>query len=145
MKGITFTAAFLLLFVFCVNASAQSIGKIFKKADADTIFGKVYFSKKIDSKLIQKVLNDTTNITMFKVTKDKLIILDKHRKPIFPDTVKVRDDEPFYLYSKDKLKELFDKSDNKAEAVVEMRGSTLTITTGGLTIEQSSYCPPICY
>ena len=145
MKKI-YKSVFFVVFCFCVNLSAQSSGKIFYKMDADTIFGRVYFSHDFDAKLIQKVMDDPTDITMFKITKDQLIILDKNRKPIFPDTISVNKDEPFYLYSKDKLKELFDKSENKdnAEAIVEMRGSTVTITSGNFTLEQAALCPPFC-
>lgn len=145
MKRIILTVAICFLFILNPDLFAQSIGKIFKKADADTIFGKVYFSKNIDSNLIQKMLSDTTNITMFKLTKDKLIILNKNKKPIYPDTISVNNDETFYLFTKDKLKELFDKSGNKSGANIEMRGSSLTITSGDITLEQAVICPPICF
>lgn len=144
MKGFILTVALSFLFVLNADLNGQSIGKIFKQADADTIFGKVYFAKKIDSKLIQKIMIDTTNITMFRLTKEKLIILNKYRKLIYPDTLSVNMDEPFYLFTKDKLNELFEKSGNKSEANIEMRGSTLTITSGDITLEQAAICPPIC-
>jgi hypothetical protein len=139
--------AVLMLFV-CSNISAQTIGKLFKKAEADSIFGKVYFSQTMDSKLISEVLNDSTNVMMFRVTKDSLFIIDKHRKPVFPAKEKPRDYQVFYQYSKDMLKKLFDQFEainEETTATVELRGSTVTITSGAFTLENACICPPLCY
>jgi len=138
--------AVFMLFI-CSNLSAQTIGKLFKKAEADSIFGKVYFSQTMDSKLIKKILDDSTNVMMFRVTKDSLIVMDIHRKPLHPSSYKPRGDEPYYLYSKDMLKKLFDQYDEINEettATAQMRGSTVTITAGSLTLENSMVCPPVC-
>jgi len=144
MQGLKLTAAFLFFLVFFANSSAQSIGKIYSKTDADSLFGKVHFSQKIDAELMKKILDDTTKVAMFKISKDKLLVLDKYKKAISPDSINVGADESFYIYSKDMLKELFEKGDNEEGVYVEMRRNTLTISSGNYTLEFSYICPPFC-
>lgn len=134
-------------FVICANITAQtneSIGKIFTKAFADSAFGKVYFSYQLGKDVIKKVMDDTTDILAFKMTKKDFEIFNKYRKAVYPDSAKVGKDEPCYLVSKDKIKELLDRSKSTGDPSLEMRASNVTITSGALTIEQTCLCPPIC-
>ena len=148
MKKILLTAAIIIFISFSytgLNAQEkESIGKVFDKQLADIAFGKVHFSYLIGKKIIKKIMDDTTDIVMFKVTDEKLSIFNKHRKAIHPANATIGDEEPCYLFSKDKFKELLDKSKTKNKVNVEMRGSSITLSSDEFILDQSWICPPIC-
>ena len=142
-KGVLYLAVFFI-FASGIVASAQSIGKIFSKADADSAFGKVFYSQTIGKAKLDSLISDSTNVLMFRVTETELIILNKDRITVYPDNRKVDKSEPYFAYTKDKIKELINSNKDNAEVLVEARGSTTTLTYGNLTVEQSALCPPFC-
>lgn len=148
MKKILLTAA-IMIFVSLsysgLNAQTkQSIGKIFDKEFADYAFGKVHFSYLIKKNVIKKIMDDTTDIVAFRVTDEKLAVFNKHRKAIHPANATIGDEEPCYLFSKDKIKELLDKSKTKNIISVEMRGSHVTLSSDEFVLNEAWICPPVC-
>lgn len=138
------TALFLTIFLLtALTINAQSVGKLFKKTFADTTFGKVKIAKTLSVEMMEKFIADSTDALMFKVTKDELIVLNKNKQPLFPPEKKVDPKDYFFWFTKDKIKELLAiKADG--DIMVEMRNSTITLTYGEETLEQSSLCPPFC-
>jgi len=146
-KGILLTITIFLISFSYSNLSAQtsqSVGKLFDKQFADYAYGKVYFSFPISEDVIKKIMDDPTNYALFKVTKDGVKIFNADRKAINPADATVSADEPCYVYSKDKIKELLDTSKQAGSLTVEMRGSHTTLTSGEITLEMAWICPPVC-
>ena len=149
MKKILLTAAIIIFISFSytgLNAQEKlSIGKVFDKDLAEVVFGKIHFSYLIKKNVIKKIMNDTTDIITFKVTDEKLAIFNKHRKAIHPADATVGPEEPCYLFSKDKIEELLNKNKKKDKTIsVEMRGSSVTLSSDEFILDQSWICPPIC-
>jgi len=146
-KGILLTITIFLISFSYSNLNAQtsqSVGKLFDKQFADYAYGKVYFSFPISEDVIKKIMDDPTNYILFKVTKEKVEIFNADRKAINPADATVGPDEPCYVYSKDKIKELLDTSKLAGSLIVEMRGSHITLSSGEITLEMTIHCPPIC-
>lgn len=72
-----------------------------------------------------------------------VIILDANRKALYPANKIVTPEEVFYYYSKSKVKEFLAISTSTI-VFIEMRNSTLTLTSGEFTLEMTLNCPPIC-
>lgn len=144
MKKTILLAVVVLLISFSNLSAQQSVGKVFDKQFADYAYGKVYFSFPLSEDAIKKILDDPTNYALFKVTKEKVQVFNADRKALYPADGVVGKDEPCYVYSKDKIKELLDSSKQAGSITVEMRGSHITLSSGEFTLEMTCFCPPIC-
>ena len=123
---------------------AQSIGKLLTKSEADILFGKPVFSFTLEKKVFDKIFTDTSTVFLFNVNKNKLAIFDRKKNLVYPDTVQMSTNEIYFIYSRDKLQELLDASKVSNSLSIEMRESTLTITSGQSTLEYAWPCPPMC-
>jgi hypothetical protein len=85
----------------------------------------------------------TTNLLMFNIINEKLIILGDERKPLYPEGYVVPADVIFRVYSKEKVFELLDTG-SESNNFVEIRGGIITVTNGDYTLEFGSLCPPWC-
>ena len=136
---------FLLLFlmVFGSQLFAQEAGKIYSKADADALLGKVTMSMQIDRDKLVKITDTDSKGFMFKINGGELIILDAQRKTLYPDSRMVSSSEVFNYFSKSKVKEFLNQT-SASVISIQMRGSTLTLESDGFDLDNSFMCPPIC-
>ena len=146
MKKNVLLAAIIVFVSFSfsdLSAQVKSVGKIFDRDVADAVFGKVFFSYLIDQETVKKIMSDTTSYVLFKVTPKQLGIFNNKRTAIYGTEPSIAADVPCYVFSKDKLKELLDRS-KASSLTVEMRGSTVTLAADGIILDDSWLCPPVC-
>ncbi len=146
MKSKNHSFAFVL-FLFLISAfeiNAQTVGKVYTKQAADSIYGPVLNSTIINTQDLQSLFSKTFNYLMFKVIQDNLVILDDNRNPIYPADFSVSEYDVFNYCSVSKLQELISNG-NDPFTFVENRQKVLTITNGGFTLEEIQPCPPYCY
>ena len=130
-----------LLFLSC--SSTQQFGKIFTKAEADQLFGKVIFSTEIPQEIVVDVLNKTEKNIMFGIVNQNAIVLDNNRKLLYPAKAEFKDTDVFTVYSVSVLKELFSKG-KSININVEQRREVLSISYDDYILENGIWCPPYC-
>ena len=145
MKKRFFITVLTLFFVLCIASLnfAQVKGQIFTKEDADKQFGSVLFSVKMSADELQSYLDRTSDDIMFRITDNKVVILDNTRKVLNIDNYKVEEDEQFKVFSVLIVKELLIKGGNST-VNIEQRKDVLSITNGEFTLEMGAICPPWC-
>jgi len=134
---------FLCIIFLSTVSYPQTIGQVFSKGAADTLFGNVIESVSITQSDLDSVLNQTQNYIMFQIINGELIILGDGRKVLYPAGKNVGPDEVFSLFSKSKVIELLGLG-NGTIIAVEKRQCHLTVTFGSNTLELSWPCPPLC-
>ncbi|HKB84589.1 MAG TPA: hypothetical protein VKD08_00345 [Ignavibacteriaceae bacterium] len=124
-------------------AENQSLGEIITRDTAVQEFGQVGISVLISSDLLQSISEMTTDLLMFNIIEEKLVILGDKRKILYPEGFLVPAETVFKVYSKTKVLELIE-SGGSDDNFVEFRGDNLTITNSDSTLEFGSLCPPYC-
>ncbi len=134
----------IILTVISVSViGAQTIGKIYTKDAADSIYGKVDVSVKLNTADLLSYASKTSDYIMFNIVQGKAVVLDNKRSPLTPSDSAVSSTEVFKVCSVSVLLKLL-KSGNSPETYFEERQNVLTITNGDFTVEQVANCPPIC-
>jgi hypothetical protein len=142
-NNIKFSFCFLLILILSQINTAQTIGKIFSKEEADKNFGPVLSSVSIASSELKTLISQSDKYIMFSVKDGKLSILRDDRILLYPEGFKVNADEKYAVYSKSKVEELLNSG--KADTtIIEQRKDVISITNGQHTLEMASWCPPFC-
>ncbi len=118
------------------------VGKIFKKDEADKLYGKVLKSVKIETSNTKAILKNAGEYVMFKFEGDNLIIFSDRNKTIH-GTYTTKASDVLYVYSKSKVEEVM-KEGAESETYFEQRKEVFTVTNGGYTLELVDRCPPFC-
>ncbi len=128
-----------------LEVNAQTVGKIFSKAVADSLYGPVLNSVKISTDSLQKTAALTKNGIMFNIIgNDSLIILGDNRVALSQKGLTVPDSVVFKYYSVSVLEKLLKEGGSK-ETYIEKRKKVLTVTNGVYTMEEARPCPPFCH
>ena len=135
---------FFYILLFSTVSFPQTVGKIFSRVEADSLFGNVIESVPIERCNLISLFNKTQNYIMFQVINGELVILGDGRKVLYPEGKNVSSDEVFALFSKSKVAELLGLSCGNT-VTVEKRNNYLTVTFELLTLEEMEWCPPFCY
>lgn len=69
------------LFLVC-SSNAQEYGKLYRKAQADSLYGPVKFSVSIPTANLQKMLKMTSKLILFKYNGSKFFIADNNKKAL---------------------------------------------------------------
>ncbi|MCL5031001.1 MAG: hypothetical protein M1480_18495 [Bacteroidetes bacterium] len=135
-----------VLFLFLISAfeiNTQTVGKVYTKQAADSIYGPVLNFTIINTQDLQSLFSKTNSYLMFKIIQDTLAILDDKRNLIYGSSFSFSDNDVFNYCSVSKIQELI-FNDNNPVTYVENRQNVLTITNGGFTLEETQPCPPYC-
>jgi len=135
---------FFYIFLFSTVSFSQTVGKIYSKEEANTLFGNVIDSTSVSLCDLISTINQTQNYVMFQIISGELIILGDGRKVLYPVGKTVDPKEVFTLFSKSKVVELLCLGSGNT-VTVEKRKDHLTITFGLNTLEFGEPCPPFCY
>jgi hypothetical protein len=125
------------------SATAPVIGKIYRKTQADSLYGPVLFSYEIPTEQLKGMLNKTYKYIMFKFDKDKFLITDNKRNVMNFSNAAVSADETLKVYSVSKVQELI-KLGLGPVTKIEKRANVTSITNEAYTLEFASGCPPFC-
>jgi hypothetical protein len=138
-----------LLFLAC--SPTTQIGKIYTIEEADKLLGKVIYSVDLNSSVLNKLLMKTDKSIMFGLIDRQVVILDNHRKLIYPEKAEFKDTDVFTVYSADLVMELLSsKALNKqnngiSDSVsIEQRREVLSVSSEAQTLESGWKCPPAC-
>ena len=133
---------FSLLFTGSIY-SQEEIGKIFTKAEADSLYGKVIESYTMSSDSLLGLLKEAGDKIMFRVKDNKAVITGSNRNPLYPKNAKVTQDEVLRVYSSKMVLELI-ATGRKEVVTIQLRESTTTIENGASVLELGFPCPPLC-
>lgn len=151
--------SFVLFFIVGTLSFGQNnlgvVGKIISEEQANQLFGNAQKSFHITGKQLATFVASTHEYLLvgLKENGNALVVLDNHRKPIFPRGYKVGQNDEFFVFSISKINELLGTGSKKI--TVETRNDgVLTILAkdavvsedrgDGQVLEFSLPCPPLC-
>lgn len=143
MKIFRFLLLAFMLLTLTGLLEAQTHGKLYSKEEADAVYGAVISSIPIKTAELQQLINRAGDEILFNILDNKLVILGKGRKALYPAGFAVDKETVFMMYSVSVVKELLDKGKDETTKV-EKRKDVLSLTNGAYTMEFASCCPPIC-
>jgi hypothetical protein len=125
------------------------IGKIYTKAEADSLFGPVLTVDTVKTTDLANLAKNTPKYMLFNLIDGKACVLNASREVIFNNSLvvgKAPTIEPtkvFRLFSTSKVLELI-KQGGSDVTTIETKANVLTLTNGATVLEQSLPCPPHC-
>jgi hypothetical protein len=136
-----------ILLVIYSSAAAQGKygvkGKIFPHEQADSLFGKVTQSVQISTDELKGVLAKAKDYVFFTIKNNNAVITNEKRESLIGNRVIPTQDEKMHFFSKSKITELL-QGTSSASVSIELRGTTLTVSTMESTMDLSAICPPFC-
>ncbi|RJQ57560.1 MAG: hypothetical protein C4517_17100 [Stygiobacter sp.] len=143
-----FTVTILILIaLISVTANAQGklgfVGKIFDKKEANILFGDVKSSTELKPNVLKQALLSAKDYVLITVRNGRISLANEKKQVLAGDLQPISTTETVYIFSKNKVAE-FVSLIGASPIQVEQRSSTLTVTAGDVTLEQSMACPPIC-
>lgn len=142
-KHFSFIGVISLVLILASISSAQTAGKLYSKNEANSIYGPVISSVKINTADLSNMLSKTSNYIMFSIKNGSPAILDNKRSSLYPRNLAISAEEVFHVFSVSIVKELITKG-GSTETYIENRKNVLTITNGAYTLEMALACPPFC-
>jgi len=142
--SITAVLTVLIIIFLSINCQAQSIGKLFGKAEADILFGQVEKSVDIKASVLLNLIEKSQKKVMFRFVDGDVLIAGDGRKVLNSTNATVNENDIFMSYSKEKVLELINKN-SSAIIQIEKRANTVTLTNNLDTLEESVGCPPDCW
>jgi len=134
----------ILIFIFStITICAQTVGKIYDKDEADSLYGSSVTTLSMSKSLLAAILDETSDYVMFKIDNNRIIILGDDREQLYPGQLIISEADVFTMYSKSKVVELLNQGSGTT-VYVEQRSTPLTLTYGESTLEEGSLCPPFC-
>lgn len=143
LKKFIFTLLLFSILSFEGTVYSQTVGKIYSKNEADSLFGKVIESVQIKADQFESIIQQSNIYVMIRVLNGELTVLGDGRNILYPAALSVEPGDVFLLYSKSKVEELLGLSSGSA-INIERRLGTTTITSGIYTLEEGWPCPPYC-
>jgi hypothetical protein len=120
------------------------VGKIYKKAEANKLFGEVRSVVKIKVSDLKNTVNKVDKYIMFRIDRDVAIVTDSKRNvKMGPENLRLAPTDVMHLYSKSVLNNLLAKSSDEYVSL-EMREKVFSVTYGEYTMEMAVLCPPVC-
>ncbi len=133
----------LAFLVFSINLQAQTVGKIFSKSEANTLFGPVLQSKTMSISELNSIISQTNNYVMFLINNGEVAIKGDGGNIIYNSGISILPNHVFMKYSKSILNELLLIS-TTGEVYIERRNSVISISNVSNTLEMGQPCPPFC-
>lgn len=139
---------FLTAFICLVSGTAKAqdtYGRIFNRAQADSLFGPILAFYTFDSAKVDRFMEKAGSHIMFNLKNGKIAILNSRRGIIYSDRNDTAVDslEVFSNFSTSVLRELLSKG-KKDTIFIEKRPEVISITNGDVTMEIARPCPPYC-
>jgi len=154
MKKISLLSVFAIIFtlgLFSTNYSQTEkvIGKLYSKAEANSVYGAVKTSLKIDTEVLKHIISRTPDKILFNIVNGNLMVLNADRSVLFSNDVaqkSVKSDVIFHMFSTSQVAKLLELGGNNPTTTIELRDNNiLTVTNGEESLEFSQICPPNCW
>ena len=153
MKRIISILTITILTIITFNSlgyaqATKVIGKLYTKADANQIYGKVNTSVTVNTSTILQTMEKSPDYLMFNIINGHLVILNGQRAVLYSTDLSIASvskSTVFHKFSVSKIKELISTGGNNVITTVELRNNNvLTITNGEETLDLGVVCPPNC-
>ena len=126
------------------------VGKIFTKAEADSLYGPVLIADTIKTEELAKLTTASPKYMLFNLIEGKSFVLNDSRAVLLSNALivgkalTVSPTQAFRVWSTSKVQELI-KQGGSDVTTVETRAKALTLTNGATVLEESAICPPLCH
>jgi rRNA pseudouridine-1189 N-methylase Emg1 (Nep1/Mra1 family) len=144
VKSFLIIAAMLVIYS---SSAAQGklgvVGKIFPHGQADALFGKVTQSVQISTDELKSVIAKAKDYVFLTIKNNRAVVTNEKRESLIGNRVIPTQDEIMHYLSKSKLTELL-KGTSSTSVSIELRGTTLTVSTMESTMDMMGACPPVC-
>lgn len=172
MKNLTKFLGLLLIISFGLTTqstaqNSEKIGKIFKKAEAHALFGRVFGTAEISKADLLKAVKKAGKYMYFNLKNGKPVVVDGKRRSLIDNSIglnehsistsinsnsaleirtpeaSINENEIYVVYSTEMVEE-FLTLDNFQVVLIERRGGVISLSTETNVIEMGSICPPYC-
>lgn len=133
----------LAISIFSINLHAQTVGKIFSKNEANTLFGAVLESKTMSVSELKSIISQTNNYVMFLIKNGVVAIKGDGGTVIYNGGVTLYSTDVFMKYSKSMVSDILLIS-TTGEIYIEKRNSVISVSNDTNTLEYGQPCPPLC-
>ncbi|MBX3009510.1 MAG: hypothetical protein KF816_15925 [Melioribacteraceae bacterium] len=168
---ITFLGLLLIIsFGLTTQSAAQKserIGKIFKKAEAHALFGRVFGTAEISKADLLKAVKKAGKYMYFNLKNGKPVVVDAKRRSLIDNSIginehsistsinsnsigefrtpetSINENEIYAVYSTEVVEE-FLALDDLQVVLIERRGGVISLSTENNVLEMSTMCPPYC-
>jgi hypothetical protein len=136
------------MLVICSSAAAQGKlgvkGKIFPHGQADALFGKVTQSVQISIDELKSAIANANDYVFFTIKNNRAVVTNEKRESLTKNAPVSSKDEIMHYFSKSKITELL-QGTSSTSVSIELRGTTLTLSTMESTMDYAGVCPPLCF
>jgi rRNA pseudouridine-1189 N-methylase Emg1 (Nep1/Mra1 family) len=143
-KSFLIIAAMLVIYS---SSAAQGklgvVGKIFPHEKADSLFGKVTQSVQISTDELKSAIANAKDYVFLTIKNNRLVITNEKRESLIANGTVPTQDETMHYLSKSKLTVLL-QGTSSTSVSIELRGTTLTVSTMESTMDMMGACPPVC-
>ena len=126
------------------SETAKIIGKIFTKAEADSLYGPVLNADTIQTADLAKLAENSPKSMMFNFIEGKAVVLNSSRTVISGAAQTIKPEQVFRVLSTSKILELIKQGGSGVTTIETRANNIITLTNGATVLEQSAFCPPIC-
>lgn len=137
---------FFIAFASSFSFSQTVAGKIYLKAEADSLFGPVQQFVKMPLTQFQALLDKCEDRMLFRFEDPDMFVLNEKRE-VLSSTGSLKTFNASVVmkaYSKSVIKELLSKGQGGSSISIEKRQNVTSVTYGTLTMENATMCPPDC-
>jgi hypothetical protein len=172
MKNLTKFLGLLLIISFGLTnpssaQNAEKIGKIFKKAEAHALFGRVFGYAEISKSDLLKAVKKAGKYMYFNLKNGRPVVVDGKRRSLIDNSigmnehsistsinsnsageiinpeVSITENEIFAVYSTEVVQDFLALDDFQV-VLIERRGSVISLSTESNVLEFATLCPPYC-
>jgi hypothetical protein len=143
-KSFLIIAAMLVIYS---SSAAQGklgvVGKIFPHEKADSLFGKVTQSVQISTDELKSAIANAKDYVFLTIKNNRAVITNEKRESLIGNGVIPTQVETMHYFSKGLIVAMLQKSKSTSVSI-ELRGTTLTVSTMESTMDMMGACPPVC-
>jgi oligoribonuclease NrnB/cAMP/cGMP phosphodiesterase (DHH superfamily) len=144
VRGFFIIAAMLVIYSSAAAQGKYGVkGKIFPHNQADSLFGKVTQSVQISTDELKGVIAKAKDYVFLTIKNNSPVVTNEKRESLIGNRVAPTHDETMHYFSKSKLTELL-QGTSSTSVSIELRGTTLTLSTMESTMDMMAACPPVC-
>jgi hypothetical protein len=149
MKNVFKSFLIIAVLLICYSSAAAQgkygvKGKIFPHNQADALFGKVTQSVQISTDELKDVIAKAKEYVFVTIKNNIAVVTNEKRESLIGNRMVPTQDETMHFFSKSKLNELL-QGTSSTSVNIELRGTTLTLSTMESTMDLMAICPPLCF
>lgn len=140
---ILITLLFIVFFCKPEVTGPRTIGQVFTKVEADSLFGKVTEEKSINAKSLKLLATGCKDYMLANIIDSNIVVLNEKKELLSETLYDYTGSDTVNVFSISVLYELLSKG-NDGTVMFQHRGRKFTVTNGEYVLEMVDPCPPIC-